>query len=228
MIGRVQFSFVGCGLLVAVGLIVGGGIAQAAANESGTLLIANTTLRDPNFSETVVLVTSHGQQGTVGVVVNRPTSVRLAEVFEGFETLKALPDHLNFGGPVSPRSFVFLMRAKEQPSQSLHVFEDVYISNSYELLTAALNRDEPTAGLRIYAGFAGWAPGQLENEIARGDWFTMKAQLDLLFNQPVDNMWPTLIRRFMGRWVHFLGSDSDDSTLLAAVNEQIGAGLFAP
>lgn len=158
-------------------------------------LVAGRQLRDPNFSQAVVLVTQHGHGGPVGVIVNRPTQVLLNEVFPKNEGLGRESDKLFFGGPVSRMTLVFVFRSETRPKDALEVLKGVYLSFSSELLSDLLKRPKPTRDLRVYAGYSGWAPGQLETEISRGDWYVINADMETILRKEPRTIWPELIKR---------------------------------
>lgn len=170
-----------------------------AAN--GVFLVARPDLNDPNFRESVVLVTQHGGGSPVGVIINRPTRLTLGEVFPSNERLKGLPDTLYFGGPVSTRMLVFVFRAETQPRDALRVLEDVYISFNQDLLAELLRRPAPTVNLRIYAGYSGWGSGQLQHEMARGDWHMVRADPDTIFRSDPAKVWEEMLGRASARQV---------------------------
>jgi len=171
---------------------------QAIAAESmanGVFLVARRGLPDPNFRETVVLVT-HPQRGApFGVIINRPLEHRLSEVFAEHEALKGRKDVLYFGGPVARDALVFLVRAGKPPPPALPVLKDVYFTGDTDLINELLRRPEPTRGLRVFAGYSGWGPGQLQNEISRGDWHLMRADAATVFEKEASRIWPELIQR---------------------------------
>jgi putative transcriptional regulator len=104
-------------------------------------------------------------------------------------------DQLYYGGPVSLDSLVFVFRAPVMAREALHVTDDVYLSMSPEILAGLLRRDAPTQDLRVFRGYAGWAPGQIEAEIARGDWHVLAAEPDVIFSEEPDRLWEEMIIR---------------------------------
>src|SRR5207249_6043943 len=101
-----------------------------------------------------------------------------------------LDDKVYFGGPVEVATVSFLVRADPAPEHAMEVLNGVYISTNQELLRKLLSRDKPMEGLRIFIGYSGWAPGQLEAEIARGDWTLEHAESDAIFNGKSEYPWP--------------------------------------
>lgn len=162
--------------------------AQQQEPPNAVLLVAKPELVDPNFRETVVLVTQTGDAHTVGVVLNRPTEQRM----EGH------PEPLYAGGPVMGRVVVALFEAAEPPAASaFHVLERVYLSMHPDNLAALLAR--PPARMRLYAGFAGWAPGQLESELARDGWYVLPAREAVIFRKSTEGMWRELLEEARNR-----------------------------
>ena len=101
-----------------------------------------------------------------------------------------MEDKLYFGGPVEIESISFLFRANTPPEHATQVLDGVYISSNRELLRKLLDRDKPMEGLRIFVGHSGWVPGQLEAEIARGDWTLAPAETDAIFEPKSKHPWP--------------------------------------
>lgn len=172
------------GLLAFISLSFGFNQAWSAEKDglSGVFLVAKPGLESPQFRRTVILVTQHIQGGTVGVIINRPTSVSLTHIFPGNELLQHRADRLHSGGPVSPNSILFLFRSQKTPEHALPVLDNLYLSGNTQLLAEHIKEPDTLARLRVYAGYAGWAPGQLMAEVSRGDWLMVEADTELIFN----------------------------------------------
>jgi putative transcriptional regulator len=143
----------------------------------------------------VVLLTRYGPPGAVGVIVNRRTEVPLARALPDAEKRLGPDDRLFFGGPVGPRVMSFVFRAPEGRPGAFRVAEGAWASSNEEVLAELLKRDKPAEGLRVFAGLAGWAPGQLENEIDRGDWRKLPVDARSLFDVKPEQLWSELDRR---------------------------------
>ena len=170
--------------------------ATAAEGEANAVfLVASAELRDPNFRETVVLVTHPREGSPWGEIINRPLEHRLSEIFTEFESLKVRKDVLFFGGPVTPDGLVFLVRSSQPPPRAVAVLRDVYFIGDIEWIEGLLQRPEPTRGLRVYAGYSGWGPGQLQAEIARGGWHVLPADAATVFETDPSSIWAELIKR---------------------------------
>jgi putative transcriptional regulator len=153
--------------------------------------VARDGLVDSNFGGSVVLVMNHVADGPVGVIINRPTRMSVAELFPELKRFAGIEDKVYFGGPVEFGTVWFLFRAAKRPARAVRAFEDVYLSGDRDLLLRLLRREEPMEGLRVFIGHSGWAPGQLEAEIGRGDWALEHAESDAVFEPEVERPWPS-------------------------------------
>jgi putative transcriptional regulator len=165
--------------------------ADDAKPVTAILLVAQGELRDPNFGDSVVLVMNNLGPAPVGLVVNRPTEIPVARLFPDLKRLAQLPDKVYFGGPVELGSVWFLFRATKAPEHAVRAFGGIYLSASRDLLLRLLGRDKPMDELRIFIGHSGWAPGQLEAEIARGAWTLERADPEAIFKKKSEHPWPT-------------------------------------
>jgi len=182
------------GLLAALLLLAGASWLTAAEDTkrlTAILLVAKGELRDPNFADSVVLVMNNLGPAPVGLVVNRPTEIPVARLFPDLKQLTQLHDKVYLGGPVDLESVWFLFRAEKAPEHAIQAFAGIYVSSSRDLLERLLGRAKPMDGLRIFIGHSGWAPGQLEAEIARGAWTLERADSDSIFKRKSEHPWPT-------------------------------------
>lgn len=166
--------------------------ARELAADAGDFLVAHKRLGDPNFSQTVLLVTRSEPEGTAALVLNRPSRMPVARLFPGMPELSALPDVIYLGGPVAPDRVSFLIRAPSAPPESLPVMKGLYVSESAALLRSLLARASPMEGLRIFVGSAGWGPAQLEGEMLRGDWHLIPGDMDMIFTKRPESLWQEL------------------------------------
>ena len=172
--------------------------APQAALSAGRFLVAGQHLRDPNFAQTVVLLLNYGERGARGVIINRQTDVKLAAVFPRITGLRQRPDTVYLGGPVARNQLLILLRSDKPRAAAEHVVDDIYVSTSRRVLVDALNR---AAAVHVYAGYAGWAPGQLDREVARGDWHVLPADADTVFNETPGDVWRELIDKGAVQWL---------------------------
>jgi len=186
-------------MLVAAGLsaiICVAALLEFARNGSealapGTLLVASDKLGDPNFAETVVFITRRdSNEGTMGVVLNRPLDLTLAKAFP---RLRANTDPVFEGGPVSPDAIQALLRTSTKPADAERVLADVYSVAHKALLEKSITDRLPSEKFRVYLGYAGWGPGQLENEVRQGAWTAMHGVKYVFDGEPV-SLWQRLKR----------------------------------
>ncbi|MGI9265222.1 MAG: YqgE/AlgH family protein [Gammaproteobacteria bacterium] len=160
---------------------------------SGRMLIAARDLVDPNFSQTVVLLVEHDEGGSMGVIVNRPTSVSVQEALPQFESLGEYDGRLFFGGPVEVGSLVILFRSSETPEGAKRVLDDIHVSSNAAVLEKTIEQGLGYSRLRLYAGYAGWSSGQLEMEIANGGWHVVTGETAFVFDEPPADLWQKLV-----------------------------------
>lgn len=165
----------------------------------GVFLVASERLRDPNFSQSVVLLLEYDSTGALGLIINRPSQVSLASALPEVAGLTGRSDVLYVGGPVGRNQLFLLIRGASQPREANPVVDEIYSSISLETLRALLG--EENAEFHAHAGYAGWGPGQLDAEVLRGDWYVAPADADTMFDLPADDVWPALIRKNAGFWV---------------------------
>jgi len=161
----------------------------------GVLLVANPSLADPNFHQTVVLIVEHGPEGTLGIVLNRSTNVFLSEAFPDLAALKGTNYRLFAGGPVAQTRLLMLVRLTEPLADAQPVFDGVYVGGTPELLERIITQAKPTEAFRVFAGVAGWAPGQLEYEMLQGAWATLPPDAAGIFDKDPATLWPDCLSR---------------------------------
>jgi putative transcriptional regulator len=160
-----------------------------------SLLLSMPQMQDPNFARTVVLLCEYGPDGAFGLVVNRPTDAVASEMVR-LQPPVALGNDLRLflGGPVQPeRGWILLSEPPIDPDFRT-IREGLYLSASPEVLRYVLE-SSPPARARVLAGYAGWGPGQLDEELAQSAWLIGEIALDLIFDVDPAAMWDTAIRR---------------------------------
>ncbi|HEY5648670.1 MAG TPA: YqgE/AlgH family protein [Nitrospiria bacterium] len=159
-------------------------------------------MKDPHFRETVVLIIRHGPFGTFGVIINRPTDIPLSRVWPGLKELKDHKDTLFSGGPVQPDGFGLLFSDKTPPATLAPVFDEVYFSQDSKHFKDLISRAIPHEPVfRVYAGSAGWAPGQLDGELRAGGWILARGFSEAVFSPDPGALWAELIERSKQEWV---------------------------
>jgi putative transcriptional regulator len=161
----------------------------------GMFLIARPNLPDPHFAETVVLLIDYSPNGAVGLIVNRSSDVRLKKVLPDVKGARVRNKKIFLGGPVAVNQLFFLVYSERQPEESIQLLEKVYILQKPETIDQILTKKDKKMRLRVYVGYAGWAIGQLEYEISRGDWNLMPADAESIFIKEPKDVWPELVHR---------------------------------
>ncbi len=163
---------------------------------TGRLLVATPQVTGDVFARSVILLLHHGDDGAQGVIVNQPTPVSVDTVLDGWEALTSHPGVVFRGGPVQTDSAIGVVTVPGEFSGDLLGVRLLFGQ------TGVVDLDAPPAvvaahlgGMRVFAGYSGWAPGQLEGEIARGDWFVVDSEpRDAFVAEPAD-LWRTVLRR---------------------------------
>jgi putative transcriptional regulator len=174
----------------------------------GQLLLASPALGDPNFERTVVLIGVHSEQGAMGVVLNRPSGVTVAEAAPQLEDAVEQSDRVYVGGPVQPNSIVFLAEFLDpSPAGQIVLGRIGFPAPDAELgeLSRATDR------VRVFAGFAGWGGGQLEAEVADGDWIAQVALPEDVFTEMPEQLWSSVLTRKGGSYALVARMPSDPS-----------------
>lgn len=190
-------------------------VYSIAPQTKGRLLLATPPLDDPNFDRTVIFVLEHHTDGAVGVVINRPTIEALDEPLDRWTDLQAAPSAVFAGGPVEENALIALADTKEQ----LTADDD---DNHLALITGTIASADLTADpalvaaavneVRVFRGYAGWGPGQLEGEIEAGAWLVLDSQPGDVFSHEPDDLWRSVLRRQPGR-LAWLANAPDDLSL---------------
>lgn len=179
---------------------VASGLAASGLNLANHFLIAMPSMQDPVFGGTVVYVCEHNDKGVLGVVINKPTDMTMETLFDRVdlkmaEGLRAtvVDEPIMFGGPVQDDRGFVLHTPGGRYSSSLNVTDDVAFTTSIDVLEAVARGGGP-AHLLVSIGYAGWSPGQLEEEIARNGWLTVGADARVLFELPIEERYTAAIK----------------------------------
>ncbi|MFL6239437.1 MAG: YqgE/AlgH family protein [Actinomycetes bacterium] len=169
----------------------GSGIESLA----GRLLLATPLLRDPNFMRTTVFIAEHSPEGAVGVVLNRPSETDVAGVLPAWEATVTSPPVVFVGGPVSQEGALALARiaGPGMPEEGFQPVVDGFGVVDLEIDSALLAPH--LAAMRVYAGYAGWGPGQLDAEIEEGSWYVVTGAPDDVFCSRPEVLWRDVLRR---------------------------------
>jgi len=160
----------------------------------GRLLIATRQVSG-FFAESVIVLVDHGDHGSLGLIVNRPLERSLAELLPDLEGAAGHDEPAFFGGPVAPRQMLLLVRSARPPRGTAPVLDGVAVSGSRDTLRSWLEAPPAGSELRAYAGYAGWASGQLAAEIARGDWLVAAGDAASVFTRDPAGLWDELLKK---------------------------------
>jgi len=175
---------------------------------AGQLLLASPTLSDPNFKRAVVLVGVHNEEGAMGVVLNRPSDTTVIEAVPVLEPAVDFEEPVFVGGPVQPSSVVLLAEFLEPDPAALIVLGRIgFPSNETDIDGLA----ESTTRRRVFAGYAGWGGGQLDEELAQGDWIVHPALPDDVFTESPEQLWAQVLERKGGSYALLARMPTDPS-----------------
>ena len=176
------------------------GPAVSGLNLANHFLIAMPSIQDPIFGGTVVYVCEHNEKGVLGVVINKPTDMTMEVLFdrvdlklgEGLRS-SVVDEPIMFGGPVQDDRGFVLHTPSGRYSSSLAVTDDVAFTTSIDVLEAVASGNGP-ARMLVSIGYAGWSPGQLEEELSRNGWLTVAADARVLFDLPIEERYTAAIK----------------------------------
>jgi putative transcriptional regulator len=183
----------------------------------GRILLATPPLEDPNFDRTVIYVLEHHDEGALGLVLNRPSPEELGDALRAWAEMQSDPSLVFVGGPVEPDALIAIARVRE-PLPPLAEDDDESETHlaplSGDLASADLAADpidvvDTISALRVFRGYAGWGPGQLDGEIEAGAWLVLDPDPTDLFTDTPDDLWRRVLRRQPGR-LAWLAEAPDD------------------
>ena len=176
----------------------------------GQLLIASPAVHDPNFRRTVVLIAEHNEAGAMGVILNRPAQVTVAGAVPELEELAEHDEAVHLGGPVGESSVTVLAEFADLDAAALLIDDDLGFLGSqadeHSHLADVVHR------ARVFAGHAGWEPGQLEAEMEEESWIVEPALREDVFTEDPEGLWSSLLRRKGGEYV-VIATMPDDPSL---------------
>jgi putative transcriptional regulator len=178
--------------------LCGAGMPLGAADDelaAGKILVADRNLRDPHFIGTVIVLINYDDDGAVGVILNRQSETPITRILDGVKEAAGRQDLVFEGGPVETKSVLALTRSREKRDGLHHLFGDVYAILNEGPLKKTLASGVGSSLLRFYLGYAGWGPGQLDDEVDAGAWHILTGDANTVFDSDPDSLWDRLIRR---------------------------------
>lgn len=184
------------------------------ALEKGSLLVASPVLSDPNFARSVVFLLAHDEDGTLGVVLNRPSDTPVGDIIPAWGRLAAAPPVVFTGGPVQPNAAICIGRTDLAEAAAAAGFAPlVGPLGTVDLHEDPLDVPAHLVEVRVFAGYAGWGSGQLEGEIAAGSWYVLESRHQDVLSADPEGLWRRVLRR-QGGWFAVLSrypSDPSDN-----------------
>jgi putative transcriptional regulator len=165
----------------------------------GRFLIAGKNLRDPNFYQSVVLIVEHGDGGAMGVVVNRPSEVTVAQALKNHFELPESEEMVYVGGPVERNALFILHNVEDLENSETPILDGVFVGSNPETFENIVRRSaegDEELKFRVYFGCAGWAPDQLEGELARNDWLVHPAAIGYVFHPQPYDVWNLVVTEY--------------------------------
>lgn len=176
----------------------------------GKILISEPFLMDPNFKRSIVLLCEHGDEGSVGFILNKPTQVRLNQLLEDFPDFDA---PVYFGGPVQINSLQFVHRAGDIIEGTTEIAEGLYWGGSFEILKLLIETGKVApSDFRFFIGYSGWSEGQLEDEMKINSWIVASTSADNIFSDEPDKLWGDILKK-MGKKFAILASFPEDPSV---------------
>ncbi len=188
---RILLQF--CALLLAGACSLAAQSKNPADLSAGKILVATRGGTDSLFAKSVILLVRYDHTGALGLMVNRRSTVPISRVLPELQGAAGHSEPVFVGGPVELRTVFGLVRGPREPEGATEVSGDIYLLASKTALETALGEPSNPGTLRIYVGYSGWGPHQLENEVLSGSWYIFSRSQDLAFDAKPATLWSRLI-----------------------------------
>lgn len=178
--------------------------------QQGRVLISEPFLNDAYFKRTVVLLAEHNEKGTFGFILNKPMDVKLNEAISDFPKYT---NALYFGGPVNKDQLFYLHTLGDQIDESIEIMPGLFWGGNFETVKALLSKKKIKKDeIRFFAGYSGWEPGQLDNEMKEKSWIVCEAGVKEIMSGNTGNLWREILRS-MGKEYAILANFPEDPSL---------------
>jgi putative transcriptional regulator len=172
--------------------------------EKGKILISEPFLPDKFFNRSIIYLTDHTPQGSVGFILNKKIDLKISNAIEGFEGLE---ENLYMGGPVAPDTLHYLHNLGDMIPKSVHVEGNVFWGGDIESIRELIKTDKiKQSQIRFFLGYSGWSAGQLEKELKEDSWVIARVKSDIIMNNRGDNTWKIVLRSLKSKyrmWAEF-------------------------
>ncbi len=169
----------------------------------GRILISEPFLNDPNFKRTIILLTEHSEEGSIGFVLNKPTEYKISRVIEDFPEFDSI---VYYGGPVQLNTLQFIYRGENLIENSIEIIPGLYWGGSFDILKTLIDAGAVNPNdFRFFLGYSGWNEGQIEEEIGINSWIVTTTSIDNIFSEEPDKLWREILKS-MGKKFAILAS----------------------
>jgi putative transcriptional regulator len=159
----------------------------------GKIIVTPRDSPDPHFARSVIVLANYGATGALGLMIHYKSDLTIQKALTGLKGAEKRTDMVFVGGPVELPMALALLRSKSAPEGASHVTGNLYLMAAKQSITAALVGGHPASDLRIFIGYSGWGPGQLEREVRRSGWFIFDYDEAVVFDDHPDTLWDRLI-----------------------------------
>ena len=166
--------------------------------EKGKVLISEPFLPDTFFNRSIVYLTDHTPQGSVGFILNKKLDLNVSAAIAGFEGWN---ENLNMGGPVAPDTLHYLHNLGDLIPKSVLVYENIYWGGEIDIIRELINTGKvKQSQIRFFLGYSGWSAGQLERELKENSWIIANVRSDIVMNNRGDDTWKRVLRSFKNKY----------------------------
>ena len=172
------------------------GLAQSMRPEDlaqGKIIITPRNSPDPHFSNSVIVLAHYDQTGALGLMLHYKSDLTIQKALKGIAGAEKRTDTVFVGGPVELPVVFALLRTKSAPTGVSRVADNLYLMTSKQSIATALTEEHPASDLRVFIGYSGWGPGQLEREVRRSGWYIFDYDESIVFDEHPDTLWNRLI-----------------------------------
>jgi putative transcriptional regulator len=159
----------------------------------GKIIVTPRDSPDPHFANSVIVLANYGPSGALGLMIHYKSDLTIQKALTGLKGAEKRTDMVFVGGPVEIPMVLALLRSKSTPEGASHVTGNLYLMTAKQSITTALVGGRPASDLRIFIGYSGWGPGQLEREVRRSGWFIFDYDESIVFDDHPDTLWDRLI-----------------------------------
>ena len=207
---------------LALALLIASIMPAHAQDQEAMLLVAHPAFRDMDYRQTVLLAAPAPNGGHVGVILNRPTKRSLSSLFPEHEPSKKVLEPVYYGGPFSRGALVALVKTGNTPGEgTVQLMKNLYMAFRVNTIDQVIEANPNDA--RYYVGYVGWRPGELKNEIDRGIWSVLGADVDVVFRKDVEGLWEELLQQ-----TKRIRADASKPVHAAALTFDFSKAIFEP